>query len=325
MNLLPLSGGQNFFGGAGAVGTFANLNLSYTPVQNTAQPSPLRDVTSFSSGLTDAYGGGFNNPFSALGGGGLSSMGFGNVPGFGGALNPTGSMFGGLMQQMQSQQQMMMMMMMMLMMMMQQKQNGFGGQQANAAQGGMPGIGGGAPGIGGGGAAPASGGGGAAPASGAAGTAATNPLSGDDAKTAQFIDQWLAKKGSPAASQNTGAQMVQQGKENQVDPLILLAIAGHETGYGKLGVGVNGMLGVGAYDSDPNNSTRNSKFSGVEKQVGVGARTFKNLRQKGGASASSPVEQQLQAANKGGWATDKNWHAGVLRHYNEIVKAAKGA
>lgn len=135
---------------------------------------------------------------------------------------------------------------------------------------------------------------------------------------AGFIDQYLRKKGSKAADQHFGELAVKYGKEFDVDPLVLLAIAGHETGFGKLGVGLNGLLGVGAYDSDPNNSTRNSHFSGVENQLRVGAKTFANLRKKGGASSSDPIEKQLQAVNKAGWATDPKWHTGVAAMYKQI-------
>ncbi len=145
-------------GAMGGVGAGLNININLG--------SPL-DKTSFSQLGQDPFNGGFSNPFGNGSMNGLSALGMGNVPGFGGALNPTGSMFGGLMQQMQSQQQMMQMMMMMLMMMMQQKQNGFGGQQGAMPGGGIPGMGGGASGTGGGipgfGGTGPSAGGGAAP------------------------------------------------------------------------------------------------------------------------------------------------------------------
>jgi hypothetical protein len=139
---------------------------------------------------------------------------------------------------------------------------------------------------------------------------------------AAYIDKYLEKQGSPAAGKGAGEMMVKYGKENNVDPLVLLSIAGHETGYGKLGVGVNGMLGVGAYDSDPNNSTRNPEFSGVEMQIKKGAQTFANLRSKGGASADDDMSVQTAAVNKAGWATDANWHNGVDKLYNQITADA---
>jgi len=147
-------------------------------------------------------------------------------------------------------------------------------------------------------------------------------LTGNDKKTADFINDYLAKKGSPAAGKGAGEMMVKYGKEYNVDPLVLLAIAGLETGYGKLGVGVNGMLGVGAYDSDPNNSTRNPAFSGIENQIRVGAKTFANLRAKGGSSPDAPIGEQLLAVNRAGWATDPNWHTKVAGVYNNIVADA---
>ena len=142
-----------------------------------------------------------------------------------------------------------------------------------------------------------------------------------DAATAEFIDNYLGEQGSPAANSNAGALMVQYGRDYGVDPMLLLAIAGHETVYGKEGVGMDGMLGVGAYDNDPNNSTRNPEFSGVETQIRRGAETFAALREKGGASPTDSIEDQLAAANRAGWATDPDWHLGVKRHYDAIMAA----
>ena len=145
-------------------------------------------------------------------------------------------------------------------------------------------------------------------------------LKGDDKKMADFINNYLAKKGSPAAGQQAGELMVQEGKEHNVDPLVLLAIAGHETVFGTKGVGMRKMLGVGAYDSNPNGVT---PYDGLRNQISAGAKTFANLRAKGGASAESSIGEQLAAANRGGWATDPNWHSGVARMYNQIVSDAQ--
>ncbi len=81
------------------------------------------------------------------------------------------------------------------------------------------------------------------------------------------------------------------------------------------------MLGVGAYDKDPNNSTRNKAFSGIENQIRRGAETFAKLRAKGGASANDSLARQFAAVNKAGWATDRNWHNGCMGVYNQILKA----
>ena len=209
---------------------------------------------------------------------------------------------------------------------------------SGASGGAVPASGGGGNGgggNGGGGAAPVSGGGGSSPASGANGangangTNATNgagsvniKLTADDQKVAKFIDDYLEKHDSPAAGQGAGEMMVKYGKEYDVDPLVLLSIAGQETQYGKTGIGVNGMLGVGAYDSDPNNATRNPKFSGIENQIKVGAQTFAKLREKGGATSEDSIAKQTEAVNKAGWATDQNWHNGVTSIYNSIAQQA---
>jgi len=227
----------------------------------------------------------------------------------------------------------------------QQPVESAGGAPAGAGGGGGPAgggapVGGGAPGGGfpaGGGApggfpmgggAPAGGGApGGGPGGGAPTASETNPtpplnLQGDDKKTADFINGYLKSKGSPAAGQQAGELMVQYGKQYKVDPLILLSIAGQETQFGKTGIGVNGMLGVGAYDSDPNNATRNPSFSGVANQIRKGAETFARLRAKGGAGEDSPIAAQLSAVNRAGWATDPNWHNGVGRMYAQIAGAA---
>ncbi|MBN9419873.1 hypothetical protein ABS71_19300 [bacterium SCN 62-11] len=174
-------------------------------------------------------------------------------------------------------------------------------------------------GGGGGGKAHKSGGGSKSPGAAASGgsTAPRLPNTADG----QAIDKYLSKQGSKAGDAQFGELAEKYGKQYDVDPMILLAIAGHETRFGTTGVGLNGLLGVGAYDSDPNNSTRNSKFSGVEQQLKVGAETFANLRKKGGASASDPVEVQTAAVNKAGWATDQNWHNGVDQMYKQVTQA----
>lgn len=158
--------------------------------------------------------------------------------------------------------------------------------------------------------------------------AGSAPGSGDNtapsiANTAdgQAIDKYLSKQGSKAGDAKFGELAQKYGQQYDVDPLILLAIAGHETRFGTTGVGLNGLLGVGAYDSDPNNSTRNAKFSGVEQQLKVGAETFANLRKKGGASASDSIDKQTAAVNKAGWASDPNWHSGVNQMYRQVKQA----
>ena len=308
-------------GMTGSIGI--NINMGNVGMGSIMPMSMPTDMSSLSSMPMDSYNGSFSNPFSNIGTS-FSNLGMGSVPGFSGACQSSGSMFGGMMQQMQQQQQMMQMMMMMLMMMMQQQQNGFG----NSALGNN-GLGQ----VGQTGSVPSSS---ASPSTGSASTpssssnvnatnqaSATNPLSGNDQKMAAFIDHYLQEKGSPAAGQGTGALMVKQGKENNVDPLILLAIAGQETQWGKKGIGVNGMLGVGAYDSNPSNATTNPTFAGITQQVTKGAQTFAKLRTKGGSSASDSVATQTAAVNKAGWATDQNWHNGVTSLYNQIVKEAQ--
>lgn len=162
------------------------------------------------------------------------------------------------------------------------------------------------------------------PTTGAGTAQPVTSLKGSDKRTAEFINQHLADKKSPAADAGkptAGEMMVEAGKKYDVDPLVLLSIAGHETGYGTLGVGMQKMLGVSAYDSDPSNI--NPQFDGLRNQIFGGAETFDNLRGKGGASSKDDIGAQLLAANQAGWATDTAWHEGVARHYREISASAK--
>ncbi len=134
-NMSGMGGLQNLLGMGGGVSLNLNIGLNLGNM----------DCASISSAVGDSYGMGCqNNPMANLFGNGMSSMGCGMTPGFGGSCNQAGSLFGGLMQQYQQQQQMMQMMMMMLMMMMMQRQNGFGGGMGGMGCGnGMNGISGG--------------------------------------------------------------------------------------------------------------------------------------------------------------------------------------
>lgn len=207
---------------------------------------------------------------------------------------------------------------------------GGGAPPAPPAAGGAPPAGGGAPPAGGG-APPAGGGappatGGAPPASGGAPPATGNvaetrvpppELSANDQKLASFIEKQL--ENTPAGGKGLGAHFVAAGRQSKVDPLALVAIAKHETGFGSLGVGIDKMLGVGAYDSNPDGRT---PFDGALNQIYSGARTFANLRAKGGANEGDALGVQLAAVNRGGWATDQAWHTKVAAHYNNIVANA---
>jgi hypothetical protein len=213
-----------------------------------------------------------------------------------------------------------------------------GGGGAPAGGGGAPAGGGGAP-AGGGGGAPAGGGGspsgggspvgGNSPVNGAGGdqtgpvqeTATVPPeLAGDDKKMAEFIEGKLA--GTPLEGKGLGAHFVAAGKQQNVDPLVLASISKHETGHGKLGVGVTKHMGVGAFDSSPNKAR---KWDGAVNQIYSGAKTFNNLRRKGGSNPDAPISQQLSAVNRAGWATDKSWHSKVGKTYNNYASSAQTA
>lgn len=136
-----------------------------------------------------------------------------------------------------------------------------------------------------------------------------------DPQLAAKIDAYLEERNSPGAG--SGNLFVENGKKHNVDPLLLLAIAGHETGYGTLGIGANGMLGVGAYDDNPENALNDPQFAGIANQLNVGGRTFDHWREHFGGSPDDPIEDQVVMVGQK-WATDPNWHNGVMRHYAAI-------
>lgn len=137
----------------------------------------------------------------------------------------------------------------------------------------------------------------------------------DDPELATKIDSYLEQHSSPGAG--SGHLFLESAEKHGVDPLLLLAIAGHETGYGTLGIGANGMLGVGAYDDNPENALTDPQFAGIQNQLNVGGRTFAHWREHFGGSPDDPIEDQVKMVGQK-WATDPNWHAGVMRHYAQI-------
>ncbi len=149
-------------------------------------------------------------------------------------------------------------------------------------------------------------------------TPGADNLTPGDQEVAAQIDAYLESQGSPAAG--TGALFVKYAQEYNVDPLILLAIAGHETGFGTLGVGLDGMLGVGAFDENPDNATTNPQWAGVERQLQAGAQTFAYWRDYYGVSADAPLDQQVAAVGQM-WASDPAWADGIMRHYDQILQA----
>ena len=193
-------------------------------------------------------------------------------------------------------------------------------RNANAAPAGNMGSGG----SGGGGGV--SGAGGASGASGSGGSSQVGKpnlnvevdLSNCDEKAVgTAIDSFLKAQGSEAPA-GTGQLFVEAGKEFDVDPLALVAIAGQETQWGQTGLGLNGWMGVGAYDSNPENAVENPTFAGIEQQIRVGAETFANLRAQNGSSADAPLSEQIEAVGKS-WATDPNWAEGVKSIYSNTV------
>lgn len=198
---------------------------------------------------------------------------------------------------------------------------GGGGGGASAGGGGGGGVSSG--GGGGGSVGPSASGGGSSASETSASSAPSEiskvppKLAGDDKELSQFIETQL--KGTPLEGHGLGAHFVKAGRDKDIDPLALVAISRHETNFGELGVGIEKHMGVGAFDSSPNAPRQ---WDGAVNQIYSGATTFNNLREKGGSNAKAPLDEQLAAVNKGGWATDQSWHTKVGSHYNEIAEEA---
>lgn len=133
----------------------------------------------------------------------------------------------------------------------------------------------------------------------------------NDRALAQAIDKSL--EGSPIAG--LGEHFVEAGRLRGVDPVGLAAISKHETNFGRLGVGIDKHMGVGAFDANPN---KPSPWDGAINQVDAGAKTFDHLRDKAGISPDAPFSEQTKGVNEQGWATDKSWHVGVDRAYDKL-------
>lgn len=146
------------------------------------------------------------------------------------------------------------------------------------------------------------------------------PLSEKDKKTAEFLSKYLKKHGHESLPGDIGEMIVRAGKKHNVDPLAVAAIPGNETHWGKTGIGVKGMAGVGAYDKDPRNAVRNPTFSGVDKQIEGAAKTFDRLRTRAGRGSEDPMRAQMQGVGKR-YASDKGWAGKVYSIYKRLSKA----
>lgn len=105
---------------------------------------------------------------------------------------------------------------------------------------------------------------------------------------------------------NQVALATRYGKQYGVDPRLLLAIGGHETGFGTLGAGRQGYtLGYGVTDSGILN-----KYQGIEAQYRWAAETLA----KWGVHSLADV----LAGKASAYATDPLWEKGVARTYASL-------
>jgi hypothetical protein len=164
-----------------------------------------------------------------------------------------------------------------------------------------------------------------------------------DAQVAQRIDTIFAS-GNPAAASHkvqdesgnmvtVGQLCVEEGRKHQMDPFLFMAIAKQETVYGTQGVGVSKMLGVSAYDNNPDG---NFGMNGLSAQIINGAQTFDRLRSQNGSGPNDPIDKQIAAVNgyKNGdpalgrpgqvWASDGTWYTHVTANYHELTKDGNG-
>lgn len=121
------------------------------------------------------------------------------------------------------------------------------------------------------------------------------------------IDRYLAKKESPLAGQ--GAAFVRSGRRWRVDPLLLVAIAGHESVFGRNAYRPFNAWGWGGY-------TFSSWAEGIEA-VAKGLRT--NYLDKG-LTTISEIGGKYAPIGAGNDPTNLNqhWPGGVGRFYSEL-------
>lgn len=100
---------------------------------------------------------------------------------------------------------------------------------------------------------------------------------------------------------------VQAGQAHGVDPVLLAAIAKHETGFGTQGLGRRGLhLGVGAFDAGPTD-----KWAGAETQYSKAAELL--------ASWGANTVDDVLAGEAAPYATDPGWEQKVAAHYQELA------
>jgi hypothetical protein len=118
-------------------------------------------------------------------------------------------------------------------------------------------------------------------------------------QTAGFIDDRLKT--------DTGQDFVAAGKKYDVDPLVLAAMSEHDADGGDA---LEGPMLIDTLQSP-------------RGDVMEDAREFARLRERGGASANDPIQEQLQAVNSARGTNQDNWLQGVSDRYQDIKPAAK--
>jgi len=104
------------------------------------------------------------------------------------------------------------------------------------------------------------------------------------------------------------------GSAAGVDPLLLAAIAQHETGFGALGAGRDGFaLGVGVYDKGNPNSNYQDANGTYTKQLTWAANSLANK------FSGDVTEANIKAyQDASGYATDPAWAKGVYNSYQRL-------
>jgi hypothetical protein len=126
------------------------------------------------------------------------------------------------------------------------------------------------------------------------------PLSDDDARLAAFIESVLGEAASPARGQ--GPTLVAQGRAHAVDPLLLLAVATHETDLGRSG---DRLFGLGP--------------ASLEGQVQAAAEAFARLRRAGGSGPDDEPAGQAGAVARAGWSAAEGWGEAVTAHHARLL------
>lgn len=143
---------------------------------------------------------------------------------------------------------------------------------------------------------------------------------GLQAQQGSELDTYLQKKGSPLAGH--GYDFAQAGKQYGIDPLLLVAITGAETNFGKYGPSqaIHNPFGLGP----------NISYGSYTDAIYAAARSIAGYKVRGSGIVGAKDITAIQphwapiGAKNDPTGLNKNWAGNVLGYYNEIQNSFAG-